>query len=157
MTDDERLTAAVNVFATVFTREKHLSGDDRLKEAYRAARRTEGTQRPENAGVRAAIEMREREPIVPNDIREGRASQIIAAISLKHDTTSVDVRGSSRCAGAVAAREEAAYELARAGLGHRAVARLLGRASQSIVRTWIEHHEARISVVEAEAKEVAHG
>ncbi len=155
MTDDELLTLATNVFATVFTREKHLDGDDRLKEAYRAARRTEGTKRPENAGIRAAIEMRQKGPIVPNDISDERARKIIAAIALKHDTTSADVRSSSRESEVVAAREEAAYELARAGFSQRAVGRALGRKRHADVPTWIENHERRVAAERAPQRKEA--
>jgi hypothetical protein len=158
LTDDERLTSAANTFAVVFDRERHLPGAERLKEAYRAARRTEGTRRPENTGIREAIERRNKQPIVPNDISDERARKIIAAIALAHDTTSADVRSSARDAAVVAAREKAAYELARAGFAQRAIARLLRRSWSPIVRTWIENHERRVAETRApQQKGAAHG
>ena len=151
MTGDERETLEADVFAVVFTREKHLAGADRIKAALRAAKRVASGD-DETAGVRAAIEMRQKDPIVPNDIGDERARKIIAAIALKHDTTSADIRSSSRAAATVAAREDAAHELARAGFGYRAVARLLGRSSPSWVAAWIENHESRVAWERAQAR-----
>jgi hypothetical protein len=156
VTGDQRTAIGVAVFAEVFTRERHLGADDRLKAAYEAARRAEGIARPENAGVRAAIERRRKDATAPNDISDERARRIIAAMALKHDTTSADIRASGGSAETVAAREEAACELARAGFSQRAVARLLGRARHAGVPAWIENHEARVAAAAQERQEASH-
>lgn len=123
-------------FMLTFDRERQLPAEERGKAALRAAFR--------------ALE--------PNNLLEERGKKIVAAIALKHDTTSADIRSSSRVAEVVIAREEAAFELACAGLDQRTTARLLGRASSAIVGTWIRNHEARLAASGAhDREEVASG
>lgn len=156
MTRAEVEALAWQAFAAAFTREKNLPPDERGIEALRAAARVRRGD-PETATVRLAIETRPRDPIVPNDISDGRARRIVSAAALKHDTTSEDVKASGGSAETVAAREEAAYELARAGFSQRAIAEALGRKRHAGVPGWIENHEARIAVRVSVRKEARGG
>ncbi len=112
-------------FSVAFTSNAHLPADERGPAAMRAAFHA----------------------LNPDELAEERARQIVERIAAKHDTTSVDIRRPCRVANVVAAREEAAYELTRAGFSRRDVARLLGRTSPTHVRFWIEGHEARVGAM----------
>ena len=144
MTRDEIETLAWQVFATAFTREAHLPPDERGKAALRAARRVDSPARPDNAGIRAAIELR-REPTRLDEVRDARARRVIAAVALRHDTTSADVLGPGRAAETVLARDEAAWELARGEhpMSLRVIASVFGRSHERI-RQWVARHEAKV-------------
>lgn len=135
MTDPEWQTFWAE-FAPTINREAAIPIEDRIRVAV-------------TAGLRA---------LEPDNLREERARRIIEAVADAHDTTPVDIRSSSRVAEVVAAREECAFELARAGFDWRSIAPLLGRTSNSIVGIWIKNHEARVAAAGAiEEREAAHG
>lgn len=127
--------SARNEFLITFNRERHLPDQQRIDAALLAFERA-------------------REP---DNLLEERARQIVAAIALKHGTTSEAIRSSSRVAVVAVAREEAAFELTRAGLAQRAVARALGRKWGPIVADWLRRHKARIATAGPQEQEEATG
>lgn len=135
MTPDA-LDLAWREFMLTFDRSRDLPDNERGKSALRAALRA----------------------LAPDNLLEERARQIVAAVALKHGTTSEAIRSSSRAAVVAVAREEAAYELTRAGLAQRATARALGRKWGPIVADWLRRHEARVATADAQEQEAnAHG
>lgn len=134
MTRDD-IDRAWSEFLATFESGRGLETEPRVKAALRAAFRA----------------------LAPDQILEERGRKIVEAVAAKHGTTAEAIRSWSWLPDVIAAGDEAAFELARSGLAHRAIARLLGRKTAAKVRKRIGRHEARIAIEAAQRLEVSHG